>query len=74
MFNDVIQEKLEETRRYGLQMVVMLSMRRANGGSEGGIGTGNRFNIGYIRRVRDSFVYVRLLDLLLSLCSSVFLL
>lgn len=40
----------------------------------GGIGTGNRFNIGYIRRVRDSFVYVRLLDLLLSLCSSVFLL
>lgn len=36
MFNDVIQEKLEETRRYGLQMVVMLSMRRANGGSGGG--------------------------------------
>lgn len=36
IFNDVIQEKLEETRRYGLQMVVMLSMRRANGGSEEG--------------------------------------
>lgn len=63
----IFWEKLGEKRRekgtsYGLQMVMMLNMRWEGSGA-GGIGTRNRFNIGYYTPSKSILFGIHLLSL-----------